>query len=185
MALSAATLNQLRTAFPASLGKKLGPSEDASPHWLRRGQPRCVSAPSLPIGHDPRSLQITYANFRTTFYLLGTLRRTSFALSGTRMCGFICTVFSSNTPMSVFPCRSHKVGRHRKHHVIWLPISSRFSHYLNRHIIYLDGILARASSWATTSTTAPPSAGGLVAGAGFVVWKEPAPETWDGLADRK
>ena len=141
--------------------------------------------PFTPYWPRSRSLQLIYANFRTTFYLLGTLRRTSFALSGARMCGFICTVFSSNTPMSVFPCRSHKVGRHRKHHVIWLTISSRFSHYLNRHIIYLDGILARASSWATASTAAPPSAGGLVAGAGFVVWKELAPETGDGLADRK
>lgn len=77
------------------------------------------------------------------------------------------------------------MGRHRKHHVIWLTISSRFSHYINRHIIYLDGILARASSGAMASTTAPPSAGGLVAGVGFVVWKEQAPEAWDGLADRK
>ena len=122
---------------------------------------------------------------RSAFYLVGILRRTSLALSGTRICGFICTVFSSNTPMSVFPCRSHKVGRHRKHHVIWLTISSRFSPYLNRRIIYLDGILARTSSWAMASTTAPPSAGGLVAGAGFLVWKEQAPEAWDGLADRK
>lgn len=49
----------------------------------------------------------------------------------------------------------------------------------------MDGVLARVSSWAMPSPTAPPSAGGLVAGAGFGVWKAPAPEAWDGLADRK